>query len=42
LLDFAIRTILSGGLKRKDFQAKRNLSDVEAEGKNALLDIICA
>jgi len=40
LLDFAIKTILSGGLKRKDFQAKRNLSGAEAEGKNALINIM--
>jgi hypothetical protein len=40
LLDFVTKEILSSGLKRRDFQAKRNQSGVEAEGKNALLDII--
>jgi len=40
LLDFAIKTILSGGLKRKDFQVKRNLSGAEGEGKNVLTNIM--
>jgi hypothetical protein len=41
LLNFATKEILSSGLKRRDFQAKRNQNGAEAEDKNALLDIIC-
>jgi hypothetical protein len=40
LPDFATKTILSSDLKRRGFQAKKNQSAAEAEGKNPLFNII--